>query len=195
MACRGCANLQCNCFTTDSDTVDTIGNGSQYAPFTFRPNYIPTPRPFGHLWGLQDQSLDGAPYSLFEPTTPDIDQGGNMRTGNGISLTARADGLYLIGFQVPFQTVATDGLVDNFSLRKNSTTLVTTTTYSHATTTPGGNLVFASSVTLLDLNTGDTVDLFIERVVGAGTVTVDFISSSGTGVSPHLWGIWMGGPI
>lgn len=194
MACRGCVNLQCNCFTKNSSTTTTVGNGTPYAPFTFRPNYTPFPRPFGHLYGLTDQSLDGAPYTLFEPTTPDIDQGGNMRTGNGTSLTARADGLYLVGVSIPADAVATDNLNDNFSIRKNGTQ-ESTVTYAHNSTTTGGLIVFLSTTTLLDLNTGDVLDLFVERISGAGSVAVDFANSAGIGIVPHLWALWLGGPI
>ncbi len=196
MACQGCANLQCNCFTANSETTDTLGNGSQYAPFTFRPNYIPTPRPFGHLWGLTDQSLDGAPYSLFEVASPDIDQGGNMNIGNRTSLRVPADGIYLVGMMVPFQAV-NQNLTDNFSVRRNGSVPVSTGSYVHSTTTVAGALVFISTTTLVDLNVGDTLDLYVERVFGAGTVTVDFTDGGGfsTGVPPQLWAIWMGGPI
>lgn len=189
MACRGCVNLQCNCFTAASDSTTTIGNGNTYAPFTFRPNYIPTPRPFGHLYGIQNQSLDGAVYSLFEAITPDIDQGGNMRTGNATSLTARADGIHLIGMSVPFSGVATADLNDAFSLRRNGVQ-VSTGTFAHGGTLTGGQLEFMSATTLLDLNTGDTIDVFVERVAGAGTVSV-----VGVTAPVHLWAIWMGGPI
>lgn len=195
MACRGCTNLQCNCFTINSATSDTVGNGSQYAPFTFRPNAVPFPRPFGHIFGITDQSLDGAPYSLFETTTPDIDRGGNLNTGNRTNLTITADGLYLVGMNAPFQTVATDNLNDNFSIRKNSSTQVSTGTFAHNSVTAGGALMFMSTVTLLDLNVGDTLDLFVERIAGAGTVTIDFVDASGTGAIPRIWAIWMGGPI
>lgn len=195
MACRGCVNLQCSCFTKNSDSTITVGNGAQYAPFTFRPNYTPFPRPFGHLYGPNDQSLDGAPYSLFETTTPDIDQGGNMNTGNRTSLTATVDGLYLVGVSVTLLAVATDGLNDNFSIRKNSSIQVATTTYAHNATTAAGQILFMTASTLVDLNTGDTIDLFVERVAGAGTVSVEFLQIGVLGVMPHLWAVWMGGPI
>lgn len=195
MACRGCVNLQCNCFTVNSDSTITIGNGSQYAPFTFRPDYIPTPRPFGHLYSLTaSQTLDGAPYSLFEPTTPDIDQGGNMRTGNGTSLTVTADGLYLAGFMLPFAGVATADLNDNFSLRRNAIQ-VATATFAHTSTVIPSQLSFMSAQSLLDLNAGDILDVFVERIAGAGTVNVVSGTSGTTGYTPQLWAVWMGGPI
>ncbi len=195
MACQGCANLQCNCFTTDSATTETVGNGSQYAPFTFRPSYVPSPRPFGHLWGLTDQSLDGATYTLFETTSPDLDQGGNMNIGNRTSLIVPADGLYLVGINVPFQAV-NQALIDSFSVRRNGVQ-ISTESYAHNATTVNASLVFSSTTTLVDLTTGDVLDLFVERVSGAGTVTVDFVDGGGfsTAVPPHLWAVWMGGPI
>lgn len=195
MACRGCVNLQCNCFTANSDSTITVGNGSQYAPFTFRPDYTPFPRPFGHLWSLTaSQALDGAPYSLFEPTTPDIDQGGNMRTGNGTSLTASADGLYLVGFLLPFAAQAVDNLNDDFSLRRNGTK-VATATFANTSTVVASQLSFMSAQSLLDLNSGDVIDVFVERVAGAGNVAVVSGSSGSTGYNPQLWAFWMGGPI
>ncbi len=196
MPCRGCDNLQCNCFTGNSESTETVGNGSQYAPFTFRPNYIPSPRPFGHMWGLTDQSLDGAPYSLFETTTPDIDQGGNMNAGNRTRLVVPADGVYLVGFTASFQAVNVDS-IDNFSVRRNSSVPLSTGTFVHNTSIANGSLMFMTSTTLVNLIEGDTLDLYVERVVGAGTVTVDFTDGGGfsTAVGPHLWAVWMGGPI
>lgn len=194
MACRGCVNQQCNCFTNSSDTADSVGNGTPYAPFTFRPSAIPFPRPFGHLYGIQNQSLDGAAYSLFEAATPDIDLGGNMRTGNGTSLTVPADGIYLTGVTIPFLTVATDNLNDNFSIRRNGVQ-VSTVTYAHNSTTTAGVTVLESTTTILDLNVGDTLDLFVERVAGAGTVTVSFATAGGVAFIPRLWSIWLGGGI
>lgn len=192
MACRGCVNLQCNCFTKNSSTTTTVGNGSPYAPFTFRPNYTPFPRPFGDLYALNPQlGLDGAPFTNFELVTPDIDQGGNMRTGNATSLTARVDGIYLVGITVPSDTVATDNLNDNFSIRKNGGTQVGTVTFAHNSTTSAGLFMVHSVTTLLDLNTGDTLDLYVERVAGAGTVPL----TTSPGVALRLWAIWMGGPI
>lgn len=193
MACRGCTNLQCNCFTKDSDSVDAQGNGSQYAPFTFRPNYIPTPRPFGHLYGRTDQSLDGAAYTLFEAVSTDVlDQGGNMNVGNRTSLIVPADGIYLVGATIPFGTIAAD-LVDNFSIRRNN---VQVSTASYAQTTTQHLLtVFMSTTTLLDLNTGDVLDLYLERMVGVGSVTIDWNMATNFTSHPHLWAIWMGGPI
>lgn len=195
MACRGCVNLQCSCFTANSGSTVAVGNGSQYAPFTFRPNYTPYPRPFGHLLSITaSQTLDGAAYTAFEPTTPDIDQGGNMRTGNGTSLTVPADGLYLVGFVFPFAGVATDNLNDNFSLRRNGVQ-VATTSFANTSTVISGQLSFASAQSLLDLNATDVLDVYVERVAGAGTVNVVYILSGTTGVSPQLWAVWMGGPI
>lgn len=195
MACRGCVNLQCNCFTANSESTITIGNGSQYAPFTFRPDYIPTPRPFGHLYSLTaSQALDGAPYSLFEPTTPDIDQGGNMRTGNATSLTASADGLYLAGFFLPFAGQAVDNLNDNFSLRRNGIQVVTATFAHNATVVPS-QLSFISAQSLLDLNAGDVLDVFVERIAGVGSVAVVSGATGQTGYTPQIWAVWMGGPI
>lgn len=197
MACRGCVNLQCNCFSVNSDSTITVGNGSQYAPFTFRPDYIPTPRPFGHLYSLTASvPLDGAAYNAFEPTTPDIDQGGNMRTGNATSLTVPAggDGLYLAGFMIPFAGLAVADLNDNFSLRRNGTQ-VATMTFAHTSTVIGSQLSFMSAQSLLDLNAGDVLDVFVERVAGVGSVAVVSGTSGTTGYPPQLWAVWMGGPI
>lgn len=194
MACRGCANLQCNCFTKDTDTVTSTGNGTQYAPFTFRPKYTPSPRPFGHLYGRTDQALDGAPYSLFDVITdPDIDQGGNMNVGNRTSLVVPSAGIYLVGITVPFMTVATDPLIDNFTIRKN-TTPVSTGTFVHNASFVA-SLAFVSATTLLDLNVNDVLDCYVERLVGAGTVTVDSAVAANFVSHVHLWAIWMGGPI
>lgn len=193
MACRGCANQQCNCFTENSASTITQGNGSQYAPFTFRPDYVPFPRPFGHLYGRTAQMLDGAPYSVFEAATnPDLDQGGNMNTGNRTNLTATADGLYLVGCSAPIITVSTDNLIDNITIRRNGVQVSTGTWVNTASTHV--MTVLMSTVTLLDLNTGDLLDMFVERVAGAGTITVNFVAATGV-FHPHLWAIWMGGAI
>lgn len=195
MGCRGCTNLQCSCFTTGSDSTVTVGNGTQYAPFTFRPDYTPFPRPFGSMYGLTDQVLDGAPYSLFPANTPDIDHGGNMRTGNGTNLTATADGIYLVGIVVPFIAQAVADLNDAVSIRRNSVQ-VSTVTFAH-TTALGGEMVLISTTTLLDLNTGDLLDLFVERVGGAGSITVKYIlgDDNPAWAAPRLWAVWMGGMI
>ena len=194
MACRGCANLQCNCFTKSSESIIASGNGSQYAPFTFRPDYVPYPRPFGHIYGKTDQSLDGAPYSLFEAISADVlDQGGNMNVGNRTSLVVPADGIYLVGTTIPFDSVMTDGLNDNFSLRRNGVQ-VSTGTWAHAAASHVA-VMFMCTTTLLDLNTGDVLDVYIERVAGAGTVTVDYNVTTNFTAHPHLWAVWMGGPI
>lgn len=193
MACRGCANQQCNCFTMNSASTITLGNGSQYAPFTFRPDYVPFPRPFGHIYGRAFQALDGAPYSLFEIVTdPDLDQGGNMNTGNRTSLTAPADGLYLVGISAPILTAPMDGEIDNITIRKNA---VHVSTVSWANTALVHAMrILISTTTLLDLNSGDTVDMFVERTALAGNVTISFFAGTAT-FHPHLWAIWMGGPI
>lgn len=196
MACRGCTNLQCNCFTANSDSTITKGNGSQYAPFTFRPDYVPFPRPFGHLFGRSDQSLDGAVYSLFEVVSfSDVDGGGNMNTGNRTTLTVPAggDGLYLAGITVPYDTTSIDGQVNNFSLRKNGIQ-VSTATWDDSSSVHVMVAVMTAT-TLLDLNAGDTLDCFVERVVGAGSVTVQFFDASAVVFHPHMWAVWMGGPI
>lgn len=195
MGCRGCVNLQCSCFTNSSDTTMAVGNGSPYAPFTFRPSAVPFPRPFGHLYGTTPtQNLDGAAYTGFDAVTPDIDSGGNMRTGNGTSLTAPVDGIYLTGVMVPYLCVNTNNLNDNFSIRRNAVQ-VATVTYAHNSTTTNGLIVMMSNTTLLDLNAGDTLDLFVERVAGAGSVAVTSFYSGGVSYNPHLWSIWLGGEI
>lgn len=191
MSCKGCANLQCNCFTEDTETTITNGNGTQYAPSTFRPNYTPYPRPFGHLYGRTPQNLNGSPYSLFDIITdPVIDQGGNMNVGNRTSLVVPADGLYLVGITVPFITEEVDPLIDNFSIRRNSMQ-VSTATFVHNTTFDSSSVIM-STTTLLDLNFGDVLDCFVDRMIGGGTVTVDAdVVSRNT----HLWATWMAGPI
>lgn len=192
MACRGCANLQCNCFTANSETTNTVGNGAQYAPFTFRPNYIPFPRPFGSMYGLTNQPLDGAAYTQFPSVTPDIDHGGNMITGNGTNLTATAKGIYLVGVQAPFLGVATDNLNDAISIRRNGIQ-VSTVTFAHSSALTGGPSVIMSTTTLLNLNINDTLDLFVERVAGAGTVSVQFVDFGAfESATPRLWAVWMG---
>lgn len=195
MPCRGCSNLQCNCFTSNSDSVDAFGNGSQYAPFTFRPNNIPTPRPFGATYGTADQaSMDGTVYTNFSNAPPFLNQGGDMIAGNGTHLTARADGIYLVGMQASFAAVATDNLNDSFSLRKNGVQ-VTSITFANTSTVSGGLITIMTSTTLLDMNTGDTLDLFAERIAGAGTITMEYFDLGGTIVAPRIWAVWMGGPI
>lgn len=194
MACRGCVNLQCNCFTENSASTISKGNGSQYAPFTFRPDYVPFPRPFGHIYGREPETLDGAPYTKFAAITdPDLNQGGNMNTGNRTRLTAPADGLYLVGCTAPIHTDSVDGRTDNISLRRNGVQVSTGTWVNLA----GIQLmtVLMSTTTLLDLNTGDTVDMFVERVAGTGMVSVHFLGISSIGFHPHLWAVWLGGPI
>lgn len=197
MACQGCANLQCNCFTSNSDTTTTVGNGTQYAPFTFRPLDTPFPRPFGSMYGLTDVSLDGATYSSFPTSSPDIDHGGNMIVGNGTNLRASADGIYLVGVQVPLTSATVDNLIDAFSIRRNGVQ-VATISYAPNATVSGGTVVVMSTVTIQDLNTGDLLDLFVERVAGAGSVSVTHYVGGGTsldGTAPRLWAMWMGGPI
>lgn len=197
MACQGCANLQCNCFTANGGTTTTVGNGTQYAPFTFRPSHTPSPRPFGSMYGLTDVSLDGATYSSFPNNSPDLDHGGNMIVGNGINLRASADGIYLVGVQVPLVSATVDNLIDAFSIRRNGTQ-VATISYAPNSTVPGGTIVVMSTTTILDLNSGDLLDLFVERVAGAGTVSVTHYSDASTsldGTTPRLWAMWIGGPI
>lgn len=193
MACRGCTNLQCNCFTTNSDSVTTVGNGSQYAPFTFRPRDTPFPRPFGSLYGLSNASLDAATYSLFPNTSPDIDHGGNMIVGNGTNLRATADGIYLVGMQIPLESAALDNLIDAFSIRRNGIQVSTVSYAPNSTVQPAADVIM-STVTILDLNTGDLLDVFVERVAGAGSINVDYAPSIG-GFIPRLWAMWMGGQI
>lgn len=195
MPCRGCSNLQCNCFTGNSDTVNTRGNGSQYAPFTFRPNNLPTPRPFGVTYGAADQAtMDGTVYTNFANVTPDLNRGGNMIVGNGTNLRATADGLYLVGIQASFAAQAVDNLNDVFSLRRNGTQ-VTSIMFAHASTVFAGLITIMTTTTLLDLNTGDNLDLFAERLGGAGTITMEFFESGGVMYVPRIWAVWMGGPI
>lgn len=197
MACQGCANLQCNCFTANSDTTTTVGNGTQYAPFTFRPLDTPFPRPFGSMYGLTDVSLDAATYSLFPNTSPDIDRGGNMILGNGTNLRASADGIYLVGILVPFTSATVDNLIDAFTIRRNGIQ-VATISYATSSTVVGATIAVMSTTTILDLNTGDLLDLFVERVAGAGTVSVAHFSGAFDpmdGTVPRLWAMWMGGPI
>lgn len=193
--CKGCSNQQCNCFVASSPTVATVGNGSQYSPYTFRPKATPFPRPFGHLQGATSQPLDGTPYSLFPASTvEDIDGGGNMIVGNGTQLIAPADGLYILSFTVKVGTTAAAGLNDNVSLRKNGTTLLSTATFAHQTTLTSGTHLYLSSMTLVDLNQNDTIDLFVDRVVGVGSVDINYLFD-GTHHFIQVWGFWVSGPI
>lgn len=193
MACRGCANLQCGCFAASSDTVTNRGNGSQYAPFTFRPDNLPSPRPFGVMYGNVDQNLDNATYTGFAATTPDIDLGGNMITGNATSLTCRFDGIHIIGIQTISAGQAVADLNDEFTIRRNGSK-VSTITFAHTASVFAGQAIFMSTTTLLDLRVGDTLDLFIDRVSGAGNVVID-TTATGVGSVPRLWAVWMGGKI
>lgn len=195
MACRGCANTQCSCFTANSATVNKLGNGSQYSPFTFRPNNIPTPRPFGILNGFTDApTIDNAAYTGFGASTPDLDLGGNMVTGNGTNLTARANGLHLVGIQTMSVGQAIADLNDGFFIRRNGVQ-VSGVTFAHTGTTFSGQTIMMTTTTLLDLNTGDLLDLFVDRMAGAGTIALDPNIAAGIGTPVRLWAIWMGGEI
>lgn len=196
MPCKGCSNSLCNCFSASTQTVTTVGNGNSYSPLTFRPLATPFPRPFGHLQGATSQPLDGAPYTLFPSTTvEDIDAGGNMVVGDGRNLRAPVDGLYVINFTCKVGNTAVDNLNDNFSLRKNGTTFLSTATYGHLSSVPSGTTIFVCSTTLVDLNQNDTIDLYVERVAGVGNVDVSYAVINGVNMYIQLWGFWIAGPI
>lgn len=115
-----------------------------------------------------------------------------MITGNGTSLKVTVDGLYLVGGVVDITGLNTDNLIDNISIRKNGSTQVSTATFVHSTTTTLGGKVPLTTTSLLDLNTDDILDLFVERVVGAGTVQIALFQEP---YYTNLWAVWMGGPI
>lgn len=184
MPCR-CNNL-CNCIVLDGLSTTVTGNGGQSTPYGFRPTLagVPFPRPYGRIY-QPVAPVDGSPVNF------SLERGvgdGNMTNLVAFPsrLTAPADGLYLVGASWDLDG-ADSVFVDDMFIRLNGVTEVVRHSYTNNATNTTFIDDLNSMSTLLDLNTGDYIELIKQRTVGA--------SNSVWNAPSYFWAEWLGGPI
>lgn len=196
MSCQSCGG-RCTCFTMNSETTISIGNGSQYAPFTFRPDYTPFRRPYGFAWKNIDQGLVNAASTVitFQSDSQSIGPvpGGNMFDPviSTTRITASVSGLYLVGSQYSITGNNVDQQIRTF-IRLNGVTGVVTRTFVQNATNLSG--IQNSISTLVNLTAGDYLEL-VMTVLGTSAPVVKGINADvGTGYDnfTYFWANWMG---
>lgn len=179
--------------TPAASCATLTGNGRTYAPYNYRPNNVPLPRPYGHIRRADSDQIIAAGGStpiIFEyDDTRDFPAGDFFSGGmtdivaQPTRLTAPVDGYYLIGGTFSYE----DGIA-RLEFVKNGNLVITV----HTGNTDPGTI---SAMTITALAAGDYITMNANNPsAGPIVVLVNMLPNPFLGVSathPQLWAQWV----
>lgn len=191
-ACRGCGQQQiCTCSfaspCSDPNCVTLTGSGRSYAPFNFRPNNVPLPRPYGFIRRLGFNQVFPASSVetpiAFDDGTATPFSGGMINSAFPDRLIVPVNGYYLIQGFANTDTPTAAGN-DILSIKINGTTVLAGQI---------GAVEDGKSLVLLDdLFVGDYIQLVLSTPAGGNTTTLQSDTTYGfVSAIPFLWAQWM----
>ena len=192
-ACRGCGQQQiCTCAfasaCSDPNCATLTGSGRSYAPYNFRPNNVPLPRPYGLIrrTSLSDQVIPASSVNIpiaFDGSNEVPFSGGMFSAALPDRLTVPISGYYLINAYVNTDTPAAVGN-DILHILINGTTVLASQI---------GAVEDSKTITLLDdLTVGDYIQAAISTPAGGNTTVLHTDATLGfINCAPRLWAQWM----
>lgn len=183
--CGNCRSKLCTCQLIGDSKVNVLGIGSSYEPYQARPK-TPLHRPVEVARRLGAQSITlGTPTAIIFTDTEIPSTTNHMWVvGAPTRITVAIGGLYLIGAFAAQSAAAASQVWDVWISKNGTIPLVRNTTSSQLGTT---QIVLADVMTLVRLNAGDYLELFVKSTRTASTPII----YASTVLSPRLWAQWM----
>lgn len=191
-ACRGCGQQQiCSCAfasaCSDVNCATLTGSGRSYAPYNFRPNNVPLPRPYGFTRRIGlNQVIAASSVNVpinFDNVSANPFSGGMASSAQPDRLTVPISGYYLIQAYVNTDTPAAVGN-DILHILINGVTVLASQI---------GAVEGSKSIVLLDdLTIGDYIQAALSTPAGGNTTTLQSDATFGfASAIPFLWAQWM----
>lgn len=197
-ACGNCGGQPCTCFLVKGSSTIAMGTGSAFSPFEVRPD-TPLYRYAGHAFDPEGGQLFQANTDtlvLLERDALAPLTGGNMwNSAVPTRLTAPIDGLYVVSGQAARVPAVPDpGNTWDVWIAKNgiaSAPLVRRT--SGIAFGTGSFVIFLSVTSLIRLNAGDYIELYVRSDKTSITIGLMAVGSlSGIDAGPYLAAQWIG---
>lgn len=183
--CGNCSGGVCTCSMNSSGTVNVFGSGGVSNPYQARPSSLQY-RPIGMANRdlVQSITLNTDTVIIFEKSQLNISN--NMwNISHPTSLVAPINGLYLVSGFVAQDSVSNSGLltvwiakngVANYQVRRSVNTEL------------GTAPLYCSVSTLIRMNAGDYIELYVRSIRTASTPLIIAVALA----SPHLDAVYMG---